>query len=290
MGVNTIAYIILCTNQGIKFDFILFSDPGSENPKTYEYIEYFNKWLKEHKQPKIITLNKRDKNKEILTLYDDNFRLKTLPSIAYGFKKCSLKYKVGPFDVFLNNSIIAQKCIKNGFHINTFIGIDMEEDHRAVENPNQKYRNIYPLISAEFGRFECAQYILSNGLILPPKSSCTYCPSMKPWEIIALYETYPSEFYRAIRLEQNAMPNLTSIKGLGRDFAWWDIILAYKYLKLIRKYSKIGFIPQKIEKLMIKINRSKPLDYEKLSKQRSAKKCIGSLFSQNINTPCECQS
>lgn len=290
LGVNTIAYLILCTKKGIYFDHILFADPGKENPGTYTYREYFNEWLIANGQPSIKTLYKEDKNGDRLSLYDDSLKNISLPSIAYGFKTCSQKFKIWPVDKFLNNDESAKAHIKNGNKINLYKGIDADEEYRAIEDPNKKYKNVYPLIEANMGRFECIKIILDAGLRLPPKSSCTFCPSMKPWEIIELYENEPKEFYDAIAMERNANERLLSVKGLGRDFSWWDLIVAYKYLKLVRKHNAMGYIPEKIKRLMLKVNRSKPIDYEKLSKERNTKTCISTLFSQGIEMPCECMT
>jgi len=290
LGVNTIAYLVECTKRGILFDYIFFSDPGKENPKTYEYREYFNKWLLEHGQPEITTLYNLTHDQKFIGLYQDNLNLGTLPSIAYGFKKCSQKYKIRPFEKFLNNDELAKSVWKLGGKINVYKGIDADESHRAIENPNKKFINIYPLLEWEWGRFECVKCILEAGLLLPPKSSCTFCPSMKPWEIIELYENNPKEFYDAIRMERNAEANFLTIKGLGRDFSWWDLIVAYKYLKLVKKHNAMGYIPDKIKRLMLKVNRSKPIDYETISKERNAKTCINDLFSQGIEMPCDCMN
>lgn len=43
---------------------------------------------------------------------------------------------------------------------------------------------------------------------------------MKRQEIEALRTQYPDLFYRAIAIEDNAMPHLTSVKGLGRSYSW----------------------------------------------------------------------
>lgn len=139
------------------------------------------------------------------------------------------------------------------------------------------------------GRFDCVQAIINEGLILPPKSACTICPSMKPWEIVELYENEPKEFYDAIVLERNAQENLITIKGLGRDYSWWDLIVAYKYLKLVQKHKSMGNVPDRIKRLMGKVNRSKPIDYEKIYNARiSAKDNVCELFTTRQDAPCGC--
>lgn len=75
----------------IPVDLILFADPGAEQPHTYEYIEIFDEWLAKHGLPKITPVHCVDKDGNRLTLEQECLRSGTLPSIAYGFKKCSLE-------------------------------------------------------------------------------------------------------------------------------------------------------------------------------------------------------
>lgn len=51
---------------------------------------------------------------------------------------------------------------------------------------------------------------------------------MKRREIRTLYYQHRDLFDRAIAIEKNAMPNLTSVKGLGRDWSWQDFVEADK--------------------------------------------------------------
>lgn len=288
MGVNTVAYLIICTKKGIVFDKILFADPGKENPKTYKYIPLLNKWLVENGQPEVTIVRTLNKNGEFVGLYNDCLNNNSLPSIVYGYKTCSLKFKKAAQDKYLNNFEPTQYAWSNGIKVFKYIGYDADESHRTGKDySDEKYSLVYPLVEEDMGRFECIKVILDSGLPLPPKSSCTFCPSMKPWEIVELYLNNRKEFYDAIRMERNA--NLTHIKGLGRDFSWWDLIVAFRYLELCKKYNSFFEAPKKIKKLMRKVNRSKPDDYEMLSKKRkSTKDFICDLFKQSIELPCEC--
>lgn len=293
MGINTIAYIIKCTEQGIIFDVIYFADPGKENPKTYAYIPILNKWLVEHEQPEVTIVYNLNKHGQFIGLYQDCINNKMLPSIAYGFKSCSAKWKRQPIDKAMNNLQAAKDVWKRGGIVYKYLGYDADESHRTEKDfSDKKYKFIYKLVELNMGRFECVQCIVDAGLPLPPKSSCTFCPSMKPWEIIELYETDPKEFYDAVQMERNAKDNLTSVKGLGRDFSWWDLIVAYRYLKLIQRANIVGlYIPVKIQKLMNKVSNSRPIDYEKLSKERNnPTQQVCDLFKQNIEMPCDCMN
>lgn len=103
-GTNSTAMIIGMYLHRIPVDLILFADTGGEQPHTYEFIGVFNEWLEKRGLPKITPVYYTDKNGNRLPLEEECLRSKTLPSIAYGFKKCSLKHKIGPQEKFCNNN------------------------------------------------------------------------------------------------------------------------------------------------------------------------------------------
>lgn len=106
-----------------------------------------------------------------------------------------------------------------------FIGLDrMSGEYGGPDL--KKYQKEYPLMEWGWSRKDCIQAIRDAGLPLPGKSSCFFCPSMKRWEIRTLYHRYPDLLRRALAIEDAAMPNLTSVRGLGRNWAWRDFICA----------------------------------------------------------------
>ena len=218
-GTNSTAMLIECVNRGIEVDLILFADTGGEKPLTYQYVKTFSKWLVDNGMPEI-TIVKKAGNGE--TLEENCIRMKSLPSIAYGFKTCSQKYKVQPQDKYCNNWQPAKELWKAGHKITKLIGFDADESHRAREWEDEKYINQYPLVEWDMGRDECIKTISEAGLCPPGKSACYFCPSSKPSEIRQLAKNNPELMARAIAMEENA--SLTIIKGLGRRFSWKDVI------------------------------------------------------------------
>jgi len=218
-GTNSTAMLIECAKRDIKIDLILFADTGGEKPHTYEYVNRFSAWLVEHGMPSIIGVKKAG-NME--TLEENCLRMNMLPSLAYGFKSCSQKYKIQPQDKFVNNWPPAKEAWKRGEKITKLIGYDADEERRAKIYDDKKYDYWYPLIEWDMGRDECIQVIEDAGLCLPGKSACFFCPASKQNEIRQLAQVYPELMERALKMESNA--ELTSIKGLGRNFAWKDVI------------------------------------------------------------------
>ena len=91
-GANSTALLIGLHQHRIPVDLILFADTGAEHPHTYAYLEVMDSWLKDHGMPPITRVYKTTRDGKRLTLEDECLQSCSLPSIAYGFKRCSLKH------------------------------------------------------------------------------------------------------------------------------------------------------------------------------------------------------
>jgi len=145
-------------------------------------------------------------------------RTRTLPSIAYGHRSCSEKWKKRPQQQEVRRHPKYQKRIASGGKIVSAIGIDAGEAHRAQWKADGNFVYWYPLVQWDIDRDECKSIILDAGLCLPPKSSCFFCPAMKKHEIIALKDNEPELYRRAVAIEENAETH--TVKGLGRHWTW----------------------------------------------------------------------
>jgi hypothetical protein len=121
-------------------------------------------------------------------------------------------------------------------HVVKAIGLEAGEDHRLTwkdSSPNPAKRMSreqwldqnyfvywYPLMEWGLDRERCKKIIAEAGLPIPVKSACFFCPASKKKEIAWLADNHPDLHQRALRIERNAQANLTSVKGLGRSFAW----------------------------------------------------------------------
>lgn len=204
-GTNSTAMLVGLHERGERPDLILFADTGGERPETYSHRDAVSDWCEGVGFPRIVTVKAPNK-----LLEQDCIDRKALPSIAYGFKTCSLRWKKEPQDKWLRNNGMADAV--------RLIGIDAGEHHRAKDFPNTRY----PLIEWDWGREECVEAIRRVGLQQPGKSACFFCPSSKPHEILELKRLHPDLIQRALAMESGA--ELTSVKGLGRSYAWADLV------------------------------------------------------------------
>jgi len=185
-----------------------------------------NRWLARHEMPRITVVENVDRDGNRFSLETECLRSHTLPSIAYGYKRCSQKHKIGPQEKFCNHYPPCREEWARGGKVNRYIGYDAGEQRRYARSrsynlTDKKYFNRYPLIEDwHWDREDCIRAIQAAGLPLPGKSSCFFCPSMKRGEIEALKRQYPDLYRRAVALEENARPYLKTVKGLGRNYAW----------------------------------------------------------------------
>lgn len=201
--------------KGVPVDLTLFADTGGEKPHTYRHVERFSEWLVGNGYPPVITVRYARE-----TLEANCLRIKSLPSIAYGYKKCSLKFKRDPQNKYCNNWTPAKQAWKRGEKVIKLIGYDATEARRGLAS-DKKYVYRYPLIEWGWTRDKCLEVCESAGFEVG-KSACFYCPSSKAHEIKLLKKQYPDLANRALAMESNAV--LTDIKGLGRDFSWREML------------------------------------------------------------------
>lgn len=223
MGTNSTAYIIELVNNKMRLDLILAADTGGERPETYAYAEMFSEWLVARGYPPVTFVKKGGRAE---TLEENCLRLDMLPSLSYGYKGCSHKYKIEAQEKFLNNYPPAREVWKAGGRVVKLIGYDMDEPHRAAIPCDDKYLYAYPLLGLEWGRDECVAAIEAAGLPQPGKSACFFCPSTTKPEILELRRTHPELLRRALHLESNAKDkgNLKTVNGLGRRLNWGGFI------------------------------------------------------------------
>lgn len=223
-GVDSTAMLVGLWERGEPVDLILFADTGGEKPHTYEHIKLMDAWLQERGFPGIEVVRRVNKLGIPRSLEQDCLDGKMLPSIAYGFKACSIKYKRDPQDKFCNSWIPCVETWAAGVKVTKLIGYDVGETHRAAIPEDEKYVYRYPLIEWGWDRIECLRAIDRANIPTPSKSACFYCPSSKKQEIMQLRKVYPALAKRAVAMEKNA--ELTQVKGLGRAFAWGDLYAA----------------------------------------------------------------
>src|ERR1700758_3384228 len=101
LGVDSTAMLIEFARRGIRPDLILFADTGGEKPETYAYLPVIQRFLARVGFPRVVTVRYQPTRAPYHTLEQQCLHTGTLPSLAYGGKTCSLKYKRAPQDKYI---------------------------------------------------------------------------------------------------------------------------------------------------------------------------------------------
>lgn len=226
-GTDSTAVLVALHREGIRPDAILFADVGDEMPHTYAYLPVINAWLESVGFPQVTIVEyrpKRFKYHIYNSLSGNCLANRTLPGISFGRgHSCSVKWKGSVLDGWVTTNIGKGGCYRA-------IGYDCSpKDNKRFKHAQGKKQFrpqdvfIYPLHVWGWTRDDCDQAIAEAGLPSPGKSSCYFCASMKPEELLALRDE-TLLLWQIVILEANAQPNLKTVKGFWRSKRMTDFI------------------------------------------------------------------
>lgn len=214
LGVDSTAVLVGLWRRGIRPDLILFADTGNEKQETYDYLPIINRWLESVGFPAVTVVRNVVKNFKhwppYKSLGENCLTNGTLPSLAFGFKSCSLKWKVAPQNAYCDQWPLAIQCWQSGHKVRKVIGYDAGPSDgkryaQAKGMVDNKYDYEYPLIEWGWDRDRCKEEIASAGLPVPPKSACYFCPATRPAELHDFKKIY---LRYIVIMEARAKPRL----------------------------------------------------------------------------------
>lgn len=236
MGVDSTAMLIGLHHRGIRPDLITFADVGSEKPDTYLFVPILREWLRSVGFPDLVVVHLVCPRAGHTSLHDNMLTNETLPSIAFGRKACTLRWKVSPQDDWRIRWEPINSRVGSDRKVPLMIGFDATEGHRVksggtygISSTEKKHKGLqsvydiqYPLRDWGWDRDKCKSEIRKAGLPVPVKSACFCCPATKKAELPLLDI---DQLRTAVRMEENYLagrhfrPDSTTI-GLGRRWAW----------------------------------------------------------------------
>ena len=236
-GVNTAAAAILMDKRGFRPDLVSFADTGGaksdggEKPETYAWLEsVFRPWLARVGWPDLTVVYNKSPLAGYTSLEDDCLQKETMPSRAFGRSSCAMRWKIEPQDKFLTHWPPARAAWDAGLKPIKVLGYDDGEDGRAKVHEDARLLYWYPLLEWGIDREDCEDIIRAEGLPIPVKSACYYCPSSTKSQVIQLSRKHPDLMARALKIERTALEserhNLRKIKGLGRHWSWAELLAA----------------------------------------------------------------
>lgn len=241
-GVDSTAMIVALHAAGLRPDVITFADTGAEKPETLRHIDTMNRVLAAWGWPLIDVCQKVPQASTGYTdLYGNCMKNETLPSLAFGMKSCSIKWKQIPQDQFLKGAKrgpnarpahpIWLRAQKNKQRIIKLIGYDCgKADMRrskALKPSDADFDYVYPLQVVGWTRRDCVKAITQafGEEFVPIKSACFFCPASKQWELYWLAANHPELLERALLLERNALKGKHSrFDAVAFGATWEDLV------------------------------------------------------------------
>ena len=195
LGVQSTALYFL-SSMGIipKADFAVFADPGAESEETYKYLQYLQIWQKSNHGIEIVVENGCNIYTDIIQKSKANKQFASIPGFTQNEdgttgilrRQCTREYKIAQVHKAIRK-LYDLKPYQRFPKTDIWIGITLDEAHRAKDSREKWANNIYPFLNypdsyltKPWNRFDCISFYQENNLVIPPKSSCVFCPYQSP--------------------------------------------------------------------------------------------------------------
>lgn len=224
-GQDSITEIVL---NHAHWDQIIFSDTGSEQKETYEFIEKFLAEL-----PKVTRYKMRIVHSRYGIIYNYYNHRPNPMSPMYSMRDCTEKFKIEPIKQWirgkygLNPMAFRGKEIqdefgnimknpdykadvrgskKNLYHhrIVLGLGINKGEEHRAHTENVWYLKNNFPLIEKKIVRDDESMIIKALGVDVPVKSGCFFCFFANKPYWLKLRRKHPDQYDLAVKFYADA--------------------------------------------------------------------------------------
>ncbi|HDR4766654.1 TPA: phosphoadenosine phosphosulfate reductase family protein [Bacillus thuringiensis] len=207
--------------NGVKPDYIIFSDTGWEPENVYEWVDKINNYIKERYDKEIIIINKKNIRDDILKGVETGSRFASMPFFTKSEtgekgmirRQCTEEYKIEPVNQKIRELLgyKPRQMIREMVHV--WKGISIDEIHRVKPIQSRWQTAEHPLVDdLWWDRSKCIHYVESLGLGTPVKSSCIGCPfhDNNMWRDLKIND--PKSFADAVYIDQS-IRNLERMNG-----------------------------------------------------------------------------
>jgi hypothetical protein len=218
---STTLFLMIMDGELPPVDFAVFADVGDEPAAVYDHLAH----LKSLGGPEIHTVSRGNLGDNLISgVNATGQRFVSIPAhlsvdgerSSIGRRQCTSEYKILPIEQFLRQRIGVAKGnpIPKGVTITQLFGLSYDEPRRVDRvkaNSKPRWAPEFPLFDDMMTRDDCVAYLRQR---LPdyvvPRSACVFCPYKRDSEWIALRDTDPQGWARAVQID-NAIRDPTSV-------------------------------------------------------------------------------
>ena len=148
-------------------DAAIHADTTHDSVLTYKFAAKWTPWL-EARGVNVITVRADDTE-----VIDRKYNHTLIPAFnnsgGMGKRQCTTNWKIVPVRRMI-------RTLSGGKPVEQWIGISLDEIQRANKSGVQYITNRFPLVEKRITRAACVTWLEKNGLEVPPKSACVFCP------------------------------------------------------------------------------------------------------------------
>ena len=148
-------------------DAAIHADTTHDSVLTYKFAAKWTPWL-EARGVNVITVRADDTE-----VIDRKYNHTQIPAFnnsgGMGKRQCTTNWKIVPVRRMI-------RTLSGGKTVEQWIGISLDEIQRANRSGVQYVTNRFPLVEKRITRAACVTWLEKNGLEVPPKSACVFCP------------------------------------------------------------------------------------------------------------------
>lgn len=218
-GVQSVALEILNATGRVPdpAHLVIFADPGSEDPGTYRHLEIMAPWLLQRGMELVVRKGcGRGHKRYGIPLYEYIMTESTAIPVrgfrGLGRRQCTRDWKVDQV-----RRVLRERGAGKGKPAVVQLGISYDEIHRMKDSPVAWVQHRFPLVELHLTREDCRQITRDEGLPVPPRSRCYFCPLQPVGSWQRLASEQPELFEAAARLEDTIIMRAIA-RGSGPVF------------------------------------------------------------------------
>ena len=153
-------------------DVAIHADTTHEASGTYAFAARWTPWLEEH-GVRVVTVS-GPHTQPVDGVKGPKTDIPAFTTDGHGSRgqlrrQCTHRWKIMPLRRWLQAN-------RNGQPIEQWLGISLDEFQRMKDSDVRYIKHRWPLIDKRMTRWDCQRWLETNGLEVPPKSSCVFCP------------------------------------------------------------------------------------------------------------------
>ncbi|MFE3197770.1 hypothetical protein [Embleya sp. NPDC059237] len=208
-GVQSTTCLLLAAEGHLpKLDFAIFADTGWEPKSVYSHLDRIEREIAVPAGIPILRVSSGNIRADAL---DPGHRFASMPlhiknaNGEHGLtrRQCTSEYKLKPIKQQVRRLLGYPHPIRvpPGVFVEQWIGISVDEVHRAKDSGIGYMRNRHPLLDLGYTRADCQRLLRARGFGQTPKSACLGCPFHGNQQWRALRDESPDEWRDVVEFD-----------------------------------------------------------------------------------------